>query len=226
MTSVQPAPSTSVLIMEECDADSLSRRSAATSLSELPPKTTSEEDNNEKTKKKKRPQSLFFLSEVFASDGLLPSRRLRTGLWLSLALLYHVYLAFAVAFHYAEDTDILWCDGLGFVLICTAAVYACVGGMFLVGRLARVSGVAKAAASVGRLCDSLLSKALVRGLLYALVVAAAAVFLLLDTSDDRDRLISALGIVVLVALGAVLSKAPRNIAWRQGRQTGSQMEEA
>lgn len=46
------------------------------------------------------------------------------------------------------------------------------------------------------------------------VVAAFAVFLFFETSEERDRLRSLLGIVSVLAIGFVISKHPRKVNWR------------
>ena len=49
----------------------------------------------------------------------------------------------------------------------------------------------------------------------ASAVLAVAVFLIVDSSASRQRLISACGIVVLVLFGYIISKHPEYIRWRQ-----------
>lgn len=48
----------------------------------------------------------------------------------------------------------------------------------------------------------------------ALVVAAFGVFLFFETSKERDRLRSLLGIVAVLAIGFIISKHPRKVNWR------------
>ena len=50
--------------------------------------------------------------------------------------------------------------------------------------------------------------------LYAVVLAAVIIFLAVDTAGDQQRLTSALGVVVLVFLGFVISKHPARVVWR------------
>ncbi len=61
----------------------------------------------------------------------------------------------------------------------------------------------------------LISKLAVRLSLYGLVLASVIVFLVVDTVDDRRRLISASGVFVFVAILALFSSNPRKIRWRQ-----------
>jgi pyrimidine nucleoside transport protein len=46
--------------------------------------------------------------------------------------------------------------------------------------------------------------------MYAIVVVTFVVFVVVDTMDDRRRLVSAFGLVVFIFLGAVFSKHPGN----------------
>ena len=48
----------------------------------------------------------------------------------------------------------------------------------------------------------------------AAVIAIFVIFVIVDTAEDRNRLYSALGILILVLIGAVISKNPGRIVWR------------
>ena len=58
-------------------------------------------------------------------------RHRRLILNLVAAVLYNGYLIWAGIYHANNGLEILWCDGLGFVIICTAIVYTWVGVTFL-----------------------------------------------------------------------------------------------
>ena len=47
--------------------------------------------------------------------------------------------------------------------------------------------------------------------MYGLVLVAFVVFVVIDSLDDRRRLISAFGLLVFIALGALFSKHPGKI---------------
>ena len=65
------------------------------------------------------------------------------------------------------------------------------------------------------MCNFLSSTGKARAIPYALTLASIGIFLAFDTLDDRRRLISAAGILIFVAILALLSKHPRKIDWRQ-----------
>lgn len=54
----------------------------------------------------------------------------------------------------------------------------------------------------------------VRLALGAVLVALFAVYIVLDTADDRDRLRSLMGVVILLTLGFIFSKHPTRVNWR------------
>ena len=51
-------------------------------------------------------------------------------------------------------------------------------------------------------------------LIYAVILAAFILFLVVDTAGNRNRMISALGIFVIIFSGMILSKHPSRIRWR------------
>ncbi len=55
----------------------------------------------------------------------------------------------------------------------------------------------------------LMEKRWARAAVYAVVIAAIAIFLIADTAGERHRLISAGGMIFLVLVGAIFSKHPR-----------------
>ena len=131
-----------------------------------------------------------------------------------LFLLYNIYLGFAIHYNVSSDDDDLgweWCDGLGFVIIVTAAVYAALIAWVLYRNMPRFRFVD----DFLKLLDALLEKRWFRLCLYAAVVLGGVVFIAVDTRGERRRLISAGGLAALVLFGAVFSKHRRKINWRQ-----------
>ena len=53
-----------------------------------------------------------------------------------------------------------------------------------------------------------------RLIVYAVLLAALVVFLILDTVDNRQRLVSLVGVALLTFFGFVFSAAPRAVNWR------------
>ena len=128
-----------------------------------------------------------------------------------LAAAYNIYLVYALHFHFKEGRDIDWCGGLGFLIILTVIVYCNLFYFHIVKRLCKWQNID---VKIPESIDILLSKTISKFILTLTVVAAICVFLVLDTADDRQRLVSAGGIVVIVTLGAVFSKHRTQIIWR------------
>lgn len=55
---------------------------------------------------------------------------------------------------------------------------------------------------------------LVRIAVYAVLIVAVVIFFIVDTSDDRQRLMSILGVFCLLLFGFIFSAAPRAVRWR------------
>ena len=51
-------------------------------------------------------------------------------------------------------------------------------------------------------------------LLYVIVLAVIAVFLIIDTKDNRRRLVGAGGAIVLILVGWIFSVHPGKVRWR------------
>merc|ERR1719230_125507 len=97
-----------------------------------------------------------------------------------------------------------WCGGLGFLIIVTVIVYCNLLYFHIIKRLLVWKNVE---VSVPKSVEILLAKKVVKFLLTLTVVAAICIFLVLDTVNDRHRLISAAGIVVIILIGTVFSKS-------------------
>ena len=136
----------------------------------------------------------------------------KLALTLVLVAGYNAYLVYALHFHFANGKSIDWCGGLGFLIILTVIVYCSLLYFHIIKRFLVWKNVELALPeSVG----ILLTKTVVKFLLTLTVVAAICIFLILDTVNDRHRLISAAGIVVIIAIGTLFSKSRKHIIWRQ-----------
>ena len=144
----------------------------------------------------------------------------------SFVVLYNIYLAYAIYYHFESRPDCDgqsddcwgWCDGLGFVIVITCLVYL---GATLSLFKRRIWPLVPARARnyytlklnrVSRLIDRHL---LIRLSLYVLVLGAILGFFVWDTWNDKRRLISVGGLAAIVLFGAVFSKHPGSINWRQ-----------
>ena len=108
-----------------------------------------------------------------------------------------------------------WCEGLGFIIICTSLVAFGVK-LHLINRYAIRDSLRQ---EFWRECDDFskkyLSKTVVQLVLYFLVTAGILTFLIIDSLDDTQRLISITGLAFLIVFGVVFSKHPTKINWRQ-----------
>ncbi|XP_018022198.1 solute carrier family 28 member 3-like [Hyalella azteca] len=117
-------------------------------------------------------------------------RRLTSSCYVLLTLAYVAYLL--VALHVDTDVDEAdyWCEGDGFLLFVTGFLAILV--VYFLGM-----------------------KPLVRWVIYLIVTVAISFYLYVDTSNDRRRLQSLVGLFLFILLGFVFSVAPKKVIWRQ-----------
>ncbi|XP_015597750.1 solute carrier family 28 member 3 isoform X1 [Cephus cinctus] len=129
------------------------------------------------------------------------------------------YFAYATVYWIRNNSDceFEWCDGYGMLLLLFAFTYF---GIFYFCIFKRyvLKYVKRTLRPFGRSLKRLRARKrtyfLLRTAFYISVLAAAIVFLILDTINDRDRLISCLGVIVLIGLGWIFSKHPTQINWQ------------
>ncbi|GAB0097940.1 Sodium/nucleoside cotransporter [Sergentomyia squamirostris] len=137
-----------------------------------------------------------------------------------LNILVFVYFGFATKF-YVEytcnshgDCDLGWCHGYGFLMILLVFVYA---GLIYYQVVKRFWGQ-KIYNSVLRPFEDLVRKLFrsnyVRAGAVVIMLAAFVVFLVFETSDDRNRLRGLVGIGVILLFGFIFSKHPSCINFR------------
>jgi len=124
---------------------------------------------------------------------------------------YNAYLVYAIHFHLSTGRPMDWCGGLGFLIVLTLIVYFFllyfhVIKRFMVWRRIRIGP--------SKRMEQILSTKVSKCVLTLLVISAISIFLIIDTVDDRHRLISAGGIVVIISFGALFSKSRKDIIWR------------
>lgn len=124
---------------------------------------------------------------------------------------YNAYLVYAIHFHLATGRPIDWCGGLGFLIIITVIVYCNllyfhVIKRFLIWKRIKIQPSER--------MEQIVSKTASKWVMTLSVIAAIFIFLIIDTANDRQRLISAGGIVAIITFGAVFSKSRKDIIWR------------
>ena len=124
---------------------------------------------------------------------------------------YNGYMAYALHYHISTGRDLDWCGGLGFLIIVTLITYISllyfnVLKRYIPGRKVRLLVPTKLITFVHTTPG--------RWLLNMSVLVAISTFLIIDTKNDRQRLISAAGVFVIIFLGAVFSTSRKDIVWR------------
>jgi len=129
-----------------------------------------------------------------------------------LVIAYNAYIAYALHHHLRTGRVIDWCGGLGFLIIVTVIVYI---SLFYFHIIKKIIPWRKVGLLVPTRLIRNASTRQGRWLITIIVLAAFATFLIIDTKNDRQRLISAGGLVVIIFLGTVFSTSWRHIVWRQ-----------
>ncbi|XP_022256038.1 sodium/nucleoside cotransporter 2-like [Limulus polyphemus] len=120
-------------------------------------------------------------------------------------VLYNIYLGFAVSLSWKETST--WCDGVKFLVIVTAVAYFLMLYYLFLKRWVFEPTFNFMAKVVRRIPYTWVAWIFVFGGLVA--------FLIVDTKDNRKRLVSAGGLLVLLVVGYIFSAHRRNIIWRQ-----------
>ena len=138
-------------------------------------------------------------------------RLVKIVLIIALVTAYNGYMAYALHYHLSTGRDLDWCGGLGFLIIVTLITYISllyfnVLKRFIPGRKVRLLVPKKLITWVHTTPG--------RWLLNIGVLVTISTFLIIDTKNDRQRLISAAGVFVIIFLGALFSTSRKDIVWR------------
>ncbi|CAL4128152.1 unnamed protein product [Meganyctiphanes norvegica] len=139
---------------------------------------------------------------------------LKSFLTLALGCSYVVFVFAVIVIPTQLEKEDYWCsgDGMFFVL---SLIFSIGFLYFKVVKPAFKLLISKKLQPITNRLAKLSNNKCLRLLMKVLVMAAVITFLILDTAGNRQRLVSALGFVVIVALGFIFSNAPRKIIWRQ-----------
>ncbi|KAK2577185.1 hypothetical protein KPH14_003341 [Odynerus spinipes] len=132
-----------------------------------------------------------------------------------------VYLGFASEYWIRKDKPeecgFCWCTGYGMLLLLLGFTYA---GLFYYCVVKRyfAKSICRCFRPVGRCIEKLQgtrygSRAFAAAI-YLIILTAIIAFLIIDTLHSTNRLISGLGVIVLLLLGWLFSKHPAHINWR------------
>jgi pyrimidine nucleoside transport protein len=107
-----------------------------------------------------------------------------------------------------------WCNGVGFLIIVTGIVYWSLIYYHVLKRFFGKMFVRSIAEPIGKLWDKCWKNVFFKIVFTLVILGGLITFLILDTKDNRRRLISASGIPILLCIGVILSKHPARIVWR------------
>ncbi|XP_026667155.1 uncharacterized protein LOC108622254 isoform X1 [Ceratina calcarata] len=134
---------------------------------------------------------------------------------LNLAVL--IYFVFATMYWKRYNNDFYdWCHGYGLLIILLTLVY---GGILyrvvskrFLGKLLDkcIQPCSDAAKSVQKAKYGFIVKAAI----YICAFVVIIVFLIIDTAESRERLMSGIGVITLISFGWIFSKYPGHINWR------------
>jgi len=139
---------------------------------------------------------------------------LKLGIRILLFCLYNVYLVTAIAYHVRNDTDFGWCNGLGFIIVITSLLYLGISYFYIAKPFMKSRMKDQFVPWWNTTVSPFLSSTLFQIITSLAAIAALVIFVVIDTKDNRRRMVSTLGLFVLVLIGVILSKHPGRIVWR------------
>ncbi|XP_053598836.1 solute carrier family 28 member 3 [Microplitis demolitor] len=129
------------------------------------------------------------------------------------------YLVFASLYWSRNNNNCVfeWCDGYGMFLLLVSFTYFSLCYYFIIKKY-----FSNSIKYIFRpFCNCLESinqkryaSCSIKVIFYLIVLASVIVFLINDTIGSRDRLISCVGLLVMLSFGLLISKHPRKINWR------------
>ncbi len=136
--------------------------------------------------------------------------------WISIitiGLLYHAWFIYAIYYNIVNGDPILWCHGLGFVIITTGLSYFCIALSLIIKHMLPRSFKAEVKVGYKKMTKAL-NLWYVEYPIYIVLTGGAVAFMVIDAGGDTQRLISMSGIFVLLGIGVLCSKNIKKIDWR------------
>lgn len=127
---------------------------------------------------------------------------------------FHVWFVWAVAYHVTLGLPIQWCDGLGFIVILMFLTYFT--KILKYGYNRAIPDKYKTAfwENFDSIKTKMLKRKWVRLIIYAVLIAFMVIYIAVDSKGDKERLLSAGGLLILILFGVLLSNNRRKIPWR------------
>ena len=128
--------------------------------------------------------------------------------YFTLAVLYNVFFFYALYYFSSSDNGIDWCNGFGLLVLITLVVYFGLLNRFVIRRSVRAFMLTKAGSwfrdkildPISSLASRFMKFRFSSAVIYVVVVVGFVIFLIIDTAEDRRRLMSAFGIFILVSV--------------------------
>ncbi|CAK9833522.1 Solute carrier family 28 member 3 [Anthophora retusa] len=129
-----------------------------------------------------------------------------------------VYFIFATI-HWKNNNynNIDWCNGYGLLIILLTIVYVGIFYQLISNRFSEnILSRCKRPFSdlLKNIRKTRYGGIIGQAVIYTCVILAIIVFLIIDTADSRERLMSGVGVVILMSFGWIFSKHPGRINWR------------
>ncbi|EFX87746.1 hypothetical protein DAPPUDRAFT_22032, partial [Daphnia pulex] len=130
-----------------------------------------------------------------------------------LALLYNTYFIASIYYSIHNGIPMDWCNGVGLLIIITVITYVSLFYFQVVKKFWGKSIDRAVLKPIGAHFDRIWKFRLVQYGVYLVIVAALITFLVIDTKDERYRLVSFFGLLVFILLGWIFSKHPSKVKW-------------
>ena len=129
------------------------------------------------------------------------------------------YFIWATVNYVQSGKDLEWCDGYGLLLILVILTILNLTYSHLLKpicwpKISSNKSIKTQMDTVLKWYRWIMTKPLINILIYVSVFLSIFIFLLVDTSEDRRRLISFLGLILLVIVSVIFSNNPSRINWR------------
>ncbi|XP_076349349.1 putative transporter YutK [Tachypleus tridentatus] len=128
-----------------------------------------------------------------------------------LFILYNIYLGFSIFLTW--DKTPTWCEGVKFLTLITIFVY-CTLFYFLVFKRWLLRPFKRQIRPVTKLVLQVTRKRYSSRVIWIAVWSAILLFLVIDTAENRHRLVSTTGLIVLLLIGYIFSAKRAKIVWR------------
>ncbi|ODM92791.1 Solute carrier family 28 member 3 [Orchesella cincta] len=168
------------------------------------------------------PNSVNFIVRTiddFRSDTynfIVKNRKLVKILAIAIAIiLYNAYFVTAIIYNRRNNLEWEWCNGHGLLIVLTGLTYWC---LFYYHVLKRYFGKAikdTIIEPVALFGTKLFSIRHAKTVIYLLVAGGIAAFIIADAWETPRRMLSALGVLVMLLIGLLFSKYPGRVQWRQ-----------